>query len=107
MLWITNLAPRQVFAFSRNATTGADLYDVVSCRFQNGATGMLGGAATMPLDAVYQVDIRIFGTEGMLLLDIERPRLDLRRNDGHDKVFQIAEAPASTPAPRRFIDLWS
>jgi predicted dehydrogenase len=52
------------------------------CRFSNGGTGTLGGAALMPARSTYQVDIRLFGTEGMLLLDIERPRLELRRNDG-------------------------
>ena len=108
LLWIANLKPSQVFAFSRNSETGADLYDAISCRFTNGATGMLGGAATMPLDSIYQVDIRLFGKEGMLLLDIERPRLELRRNDGQHQILNFEDAPGeySCVAPvHRFIDL--
>ncbi len=40
-----------------------------------------------------QIDLRIFGSEGMLLLDIERERLELRRRDGNDEV--VAMAPGS------------
>ena len=37
-----------------------------------------------------QIDLRIFGTEGMLLLDIERERVELRRRDGNDEVIPLA-----------------
>ncbi len=108
LLYISDLEPAEVFAFSRASATGADLYDAISCRFKNGATGMLGGAATMPLDSIYQVDIRLFGSEGMLLLDIERPRLELRRNDGHHQVVTVADAPGAYSCiepVHRFVDL--
>ena len=36
-----------------------------------------------------QIDLRIFGSEGMLLLDIERERLELRRRDGKDEVIAL------------------
>jgi predicted dehydrogenase len=36
-----------------------------------------------------QIDLRIFGSEGMLLLDIERERLELRRRDGADTVAPL------------------
>jgi predicted dehydrogenase len=108
LLWVANLVPAEVFALSRSSETGADLYDAISCRFTNGATGMLGGAGTMPRGSVYQVDIRLFGSEGMLLLDIERPRLELRRNDGRHEVIPITDAPGAYTCVRpvhRFVDL--
>jgi predicted dehydrogenase len=108
LLWVANLAPSEVFALSRSSETGADLYDAISCRFTNGATGMLGGAGTMPPGSVYQVDIRLFGSEGMLLLDIERPRLELRRNDGRHEVIPVTDAPGAYTCVRpvhRFVDL--
>ena len=37
-----------------------------------------------------QIDLRIFGSEGMLLLDIERERLELRRRDGKDEIVTLA-----------------
>lgn len=82
LFYVTGLAPAEVFAFVNNFKSGADSSNAISCRFTNGATGSFGGAATMPSRSTYQVDIRLFGSDGMLLLDIERPRLELRRNDG-------------------------
>lgn len=108
LYWITNLQPNEVFCFSRSSKTGADLYDAVCCRFTNGATGMLGGAGTMPPRSTYQADIRLFGGEGMLLLDIERPRLEVRRNDGRDSTFHVNHQPgeyACVEPVQRFIDL--
>jgi len=108
LYWITNLQPTDVFCFSRSSESGADLYDAISCRFANGATGMLGGAGTMPPNSTYQVDLRIFGSEGMLLLDIERPRLEMRRNDGRNSLIPVKAQPGeySCVEPvQRFIDL--
>jgi len=108
LYWITNLQPNDVFCFSRTSESGADLYDAISCRFTNGATGMMGGAGTMPPRSTYQVDLRIFGSQGMLLLDIERPRLEVRRNDGRNSLIPLKAQPGeySCVEPvQRFIDL--
>jgi len=54
------------------------------------------------------VDIRIFGTEGMLLLDIERPRLEIRRDDGNNyrmTVTHPAGGYSCVQPLRTFIDL--
>lgn len=108
LYWITKLQPAEVFCFSRSSPSGADLFDAISCRFANGATGMLGGAGTMPPRSTYQVDIRVFGKKGMLLLDLERPRLEVRRNDGRNTVVPLKAQPGeySCVEPvERFIDL--
>ena len=65
-----------------------DYYDSAVVRFAGGASGVLSGAATLPKGRPVQIDLRIFGSEGMLLLDIERERLELRRRDGKDEVFR-------------------
>ena len=73
-----------VFAMTGLSPTGADLSAAISCRFDNGVTGMIGGAATMPPDSTYQVDIRIFGKRGMMLLDLSNDHgLEIRRHDDH------------------------
>ncbi len=108
LYWITNLEPAEIFCFSRSSQSGADLFDAISCRFKNGATGMLGGSGTMPPGSPYQVDLRIFGSQGMLLLDIERPRLEVRRNDGRNSLIPLKTQPGeySCVAPvERFVDL--
>ena len=93
LFYLTALEPAEVFALINRFRAGADSSNAISCRFANGATGSFGGAATMPPRSTYQVDIRIFGTEGMLLLDIERPRLELRRNDGTGGMTPVKQLP--------------
>ena len=68
---------------------GVDYYDAAVVRFAGGATASLSGAATLPKGRPVQIDLRIFGSEGMLLLDIERERLELRRRDGKDEVIAL------------------
>jgi len=94
---ITGLSPARV-----------DYYDAVVLRFDTGATGVISGAATVPKGSPFQLDIRLFGEEGMLLLDVERERLVLRRHDGGDETVPIAAgdgAPDGTAPVHRFIDL--
>lgn len=108
LFWLTDLCPTEVFAMSGCSITGADLSQAISCRFGNGATGMIGGAATMPPGSAYQVDLRLFGTEGMLLLDIERPRLEIRRYDGRNSSNDMSRMPGAYECVRplrTFVDL--
>jgi predicted dehydrogenase len=87
---IADLKPASVFALTGQSPTGADYYDAAAVRFANGATASLSGAATVPKHRGFQIDLRIFGSEGMLLLDIERERLEARRRDGQDTIVSIA-----------------
>jgi predicted dehydrogenase len=108
LFYVSDLSPRDVFAFVGRAELGADLYDASVVRFTNGATAALSGAATVPAGSPFQVDIRIFGDEGMLLLDVERERLSLRRHDGDDAEVAIpaGEGGYSCIEPvHRFVDL--
>ena len=86
---IADLAPEQVFANTFKSPAGVDYYDAVVVRFAGGATGSMSGASTVPKHRGVQIDLRIFGTEGILLLDIERERLELRRRDGNDEVIPL------------------
>lgn len=108
LFYITDLAPREVFAFVGRSGLGADLYNAAAVRFSDDATGALSGSATVPAGAPFQVDIRIFGDAGMLLLDVERERLSLRRRDGDDMDVSIAAgdgAYACVEPVNRFVDL--
>jgi predicted dehydrogenase len=86
---IADLEPREVFAVTGQSPAGVDYYDAAVVRFADGATAALSGAATLPKGRPVQIDLRIFGSEGMLLLDIERERLELRRRDGKDEVVAL------------------
>ncbi len=93
MLWITDLRASEVFAMVGRSASGSDLHGSISCRFTNGATGMLGGAGTVPARSPFQVDIRIFGSEGMVLLDVERPRFEIRNNEGKVWSPPVSQTP--------------
>ena len=88
LFWLTDLAADRVFSLMSRPGAEVELYDALTVRFTSGAIGTVSGAGDVPLDCRFQVDLRIFGSEGMLLLDCERARLELRR---HDRAHEIAE----------------
>jgi predicted dehydrogenase len=108
LFWLTELRAASVMAKVSTGGAAVDLFDAAVVTFDNGALGSLSGAATVPDGDAYQVDIRVFGTEGVLLLDTERERMSLHRYDGQR--FDL-DVPAGSGAyecivpPNRFIEL--
>jgi predicted dehydrogenase len=85
-----------------------ELYDAITVQFEGGAIGTVSGAGTVPIDRGFQVDIRLFGSEGMLLLDIERARMEIRRHDGRHFAMDLAPdagAYSCDGPPNNFADL--
>jgi len=89
LFYISDLEPQTVFALTGDSAIGTDIHNAVTVRFKDGATGVLSGAASLPVGEPFQVDIRLFGTQGVLLLDVERERLSLRRYDGEREDFDM------------------
>ena len=108
---IAPIAPQQVFALMGTSATGADYYDAISVRLTNGGTAAISGSATIPKNTSakgFQLDIRLFGTAGMLLLDIERERCEVHRDDGTLTVVPIQPGDGGYPpegALDRFVAL--
>jgi len=90
MFRVVDIEPVEVFAMTGASKAGVDYYDAAAVRFAGGATGSVSGAATLPKGRPVQIDLRVFGSEGMLVLDIERERVELRRRDGRDEVIALA-----------------
>lgn len=86
---IVDLDPVKVFAKTGLSPAGVDYYDAAVVEFANGATMSLSGSATVPKSRGYQIDIRIYGTEGMMLFDIERPRVEVIRHDGTTHIADL------------------
>ncbi|HEY7313442.1 MAG TPA: Gfo/Idh/MocA family oxidoreductase [Gemmataceae bacterium] len=110
LFWLTGLMPESVYALMAAPEAPVDLYDALSVRFEGGAIGTVSGAGTVPPDGMsaYQVDLRLFGSEGLLMLDCERARLELRRHDGQHRRVELApDAGAYTcdGPPNNFVDL--
>ncbi len=110
LCWLTGLEPDSAFAMMSAPDSRVDLYDAISVRFRNGAIGTVSGAGTVPPvgKAEFQVDLRLFGSEGMLLLDCERARCEYRRHDGRcDRVDLEPDAGVYNceGPPDNFVDL--
>ncbi|HWJ75472.1 MAG TPA: Gfo/Idh/MocA family oxidoreductase [Kaistia sp.] len=86
---MVDLDPVRVFAKIGLSPAGVDFYDAAVVELENGATISLSGAATVPKSRSYQMDIRIFGTEGMLLFDVERARCEVIRHDGRTHIEKL------------------
>lgn len=86
---IVDLDPVKVFARTGISPAGVDFYDAAVVELSNGATVSLSGSSTVPKSRGYQMDIRVFGTEGMLLFDIERARIEVIRHDGADHIESL------------------
>jgi predicted dehydrogenase len=108
MFWLTGLRATEVSCRMTRPNAAVDMYDAASVVFDNGAMGAVSGAATLPDGSKFQVDVRIFGDEGVLLLDVERERVEVRRHDGKNINLAI---PAGAGAydcdvpPNRFVEL--
>lgn len=108
MFWLTGLRAKEVTCRMISPDSEVDMYNAATVVFENGALGTISGAATLPDGVKFQVDIRIFGDEGILLLDVERERVEVRRHDGKNQSFGIpadaGEYDCDVP-PNRFVEL--
>lgn len=108
LFWLTGLRAERVSALMTKPSSQVDMYDAATVVYSNGAIGTISGAATLPDDDKFQVDLRIFGSEGVLLLDVERERLEVRRHDGAhvSHVVPAGEGAYSCEVPPvRFVEL--
>jgi predicted dehydrogenase len=108
LMWLTGLRAAEVSARMTSPGSPVDMYDAASVRFENGAIGVVSGAATLPANDKFQVDLRIFGTEGVMMIDMERERMVVRRHDGkhHEAAIQPGTGAYDCVAPpHRFIEV--
>lgn len=109
MLWLTGLRASEVFAYMSSPNSQVDLYDALTVRFAGGAIGLVSGAGTLPPSIPrQQLDVRIFGSKGVLLLDLERERAEVVCDDGRHFRFPAAEGAGRYSCdgpPHRFVDL--
>ena len=84
MIHVTGLRVAEVYCASGLSPTGVDFYDAATARASNGATIVLSGAATVPKHRGMHTDVRIYGTDGMILFDNQRAHVALWRMDGQD-----------------------
>ena len=84
MIHVAGITVDEVFCASGLSPSKVDFYDAATARASNGATIALSGAATVPKHRGMHTDVRIYGTEGMILFDNQAARVQLWRLDGED-----------------------
>lgn len=94
-LWLTGERVAETFALMNNLGARVDLHDAVTVRYESGATGIVSGAScpasANAIDADdepwprHQLQVRVYGSEGQLIVDLERDFLWLYREDGVDE----------------------
>ncbi len=82
--WLTGLEADSVSALISSPTSKVELYDSFSVRFKNGAIGSFSGAGALPDNQQFQLDVRVFGSEGVMTVDCDRARLEILRHDGNN-----------------------
>lgn len=108
MFWLTGLRTAEVSARMSSPNSAVDMYDAAAVVFDNNALGTISGAATLPDGSKFQVDLRIFGDRGVLLLDVERERLEVRRHGGNCLHWEIPPGQGAYDCdipPHRFVEL--
>jgi len=84
------------------------MYDSIVVSFEEGAIGSLSGAATVPSGSCFQLDLRIFGSDGMLLFDVERERLEVHTHAGEHEIHPVAPGEGAyrcDEPPHQFVEL--
>ena len=87
--WLTGLKAQSVSALTSSPTSRVELYDAFSVKFKGGAIGSFSGAGTLPDDQQFQLDVRIFGSEGVMTVDCDRARLQVLRHDGDNYSMKL------------------
>lgn len=110
LMWLTGLRAKSVFATMTRPGARVDMYDALSVTFSSGAAGSISGAATLPsgTPGTFQLDIRLFGSGGALVLDLARDHLSIDTHSGRHRTFQFkagAGAYLCDGPPNQFVDL--
>ena len=108
MFWLTGLRVRETTARMTSPNSDVDMYNTASVVFDNGAVGTISGAATLPEGSPFQIELTIFGEKGVLLLDLEQDRLEVRCHDGSQQQFPAEKGEGTyccNGPPGRFIEL--
>jgi predicted dehydrogenase len=110
MLWLTGLKPAEVYARMSQPGARVDMYDAMSVKFAGEAIGNISGAATLPMGTPgsFQLDVRIFGKKGMLVIDIARDHLSLHRHDGRHETIPLEAGDGAYRCdgpPNEFVEL--
>ena len=89
LFYVSGLRAERAYCMVGRSPTGVDFYDAATARATNGATIALSGSSTVPKHVGMHMDIKIYGTEGMIDFNNAEARLALYRDDKADEVVPM------------------
>ena len=98
VFWLTGLTPTEVMGSVTPGPAGSDLYDAFLTTTRQGPLVSVSGGAGVPTSQRHHMEVRVFGTEGVVVVDLERDRIELVRQDGDDYAFPLMRGAAIYPA---------
>ena len=96
MLWLTGLRPVEVSAMTARAGLALDLVDALTIRFEGDAVGSLASTGGVAPTQPEQLELRVFGDAGHVVIDAMSGRASIATTDG-----VVTEVP-TTPGPDRY-----
>ncbi|MFK7793415.1 MAG: Gfo/Idh/MocA family protein [Devosiaceae bacterium] len=90
LFYVSDLRAQSAYCMVGRSPTGVDFYDAATARATNGATIALSGASTVPKHVGMHIDIKIYGTEGMIAFNNANAHLALYRDDKADEVVSMS-----------------
>lgn len=108
MFWVTGLRPLDVFAFMENFDLAVDLVDAIAIRFDNGAVGTLASNGGIAQGQRQDHEIRIYGTQGSIILTPIPGTLSIHFPNGEVREFPELGAAESYPesaTSRNLVDM--
>lgn len=98
IFWLTGTRATSVYATMSTAGLQVDLCDAVSFSLDGGAIGTLASTGGVPAGRPGQHEHRYYGSEGFLLLDLNRGSLALHTSSGDVEVLELSEQAGSADA---------
>jgi predicted dehydrogenase len=90
LFFVSDLQAANAYCMVGRSPTGVDFYDAACVRATNGATIALSGSSTVPKHVGMHMDIKIYGSEGMIDFNNSEARLSLFRDDEADEIAALS-----------------
>ena len=97
VFWLTGLVPDEVMGAVSAGPAGSDLYDAFLSTTRQGPLISVSGGAGVPTSQRHHMEVRVFGSEGLVIVDLERDRVEVVREDGKDYGFPLMRGATLYP----------
>jgi predicted dehydrogenase len=97
VFWLTGLIPAEVMGAVSPGPAGSDLYDAFVSTTRQGPLISVSGGAGVPTSQRHHMEVRVFGSEGVAVVDLERDRIEIVREDGDDFSYPLMRGATIYP----------